>query len=289
MTPDSETVRLQEFLEEKRRESRATVPDDKKVLIPTAEAGIRACIDCGTDFEYQAFKTRGGFLVSGERCENCYLVWRNTQVSPSVTDPTVLTPGTRIEKVLEAMDKLGCNVRRHGHLKLGELKDSPAKTAAAQFVHDILSAGKYREVRGLYIYGPPGTGKSQIAVSIVREVLERGVHPARVVYDRARAMITQLQDCYGTSSVDAFSEIRRRALLWIYEDAGTEKLTPDAYRILEDIIDRREGHPTLITSNLSRGDMATRWRDIAGWERFESRLLPFRAAAMTGADQRYRD
>jgi hypothetical protein len=118
-------------------------------------------------------------------------------------------------------------------------------------------------------------------------LIEAGVSGRAIVYDRARAMVTQLQDCYGTSNVDVFSERRRRCKLWVYEDAGTEKLTPDAYRILEDIIDRREGHPTIITSNLERGELATRWQEIAGWERFQSRLAPFRSAKMDGLDLRF--
>lgn len=189
---------------------------------------------------------------------------------------------------LRVLDGLGVNVRRHGHLHLAELGESAVVLAAQAFVDDTLRAGRWDEVRGLYLHGPTGTGKSQVAVSVIRALLEGGVPPLGIVYDRGRAMITQLQDRYGTGQVDEFSERRRRCRVWIYEDAGTEKLTPDAFRVIEDIFDRREGCPTLVTSNYDRETMATRWNEMEGWARLRSRLAPFKSVEVSGADRRYR-
>ncbi|GMV06734.1 MAG: hypothetical protein AMXMBFR53_30090 [Gemmatimonadota bacterium] len=190
--------------------------------------------------------------------------------------------------VLDTLDGMGVNVRRHGQLRLDELGDSPAVMAARDFVAATLSAGTWQEVEGLYLHGPTGTGKSQLAVAVVRELLEAGIPASRIVYDRGRALITQLQDRYGTGQVDEFSERRRRARVWIYEDAGTEKLTPDAFRVIEDIFDRREGCPTLVTSNYTREVMANRWNEMEGWARLRSRLAPYRSVEMSGIDRRYR-
>jgi DNA replication protein DnaC len=282
---------LQEKLDAKRVEvakSRVKALKPHEVSFDT-EAGVGECSKCGAEFEFQAIRTRGGQLHRGGLCDPCYMEWRKQNPEEVRVDDTLQTPATRIAKVLEEMDRLGCNVRRHGHLTLDQLRDSTAKARAQEFVKEFLRAGAYREVRGLYLWGITGTGKSQVAVSTVRTLIEAGVSSKAIVYDRARAMITQLQDCYGKSSVDAFSERRRRCKLWVYEDAGTEKLTQDAYRILEDIIDRREGHPTIITSNKNREDLAARWHEVAGWERFQSRLAPFRSAKMDGSDQRFED
>lgn len=290
MTVTAEELQEKLNKERKRRGARVGVqePMGRDGLVPVASEGVGICTDCGSEFDYQAFMTRGGLLVRGERCSPCYTKWRTTTEEPPEvrTDPTVHTPATRIEKVLGAMDAIGINVRRHGHLRLDDL-DPHVAAAGSEFVRSALASGKWREVNGLYVYGPTGTGKSQLVVSVVRALLEAGWHERGIIYDRGRAMITQLQDCYGKSTVDAFSERRRRARLWVYEDVGTEKLTPDAFRVLEDIIDRREGHPTLMTSNLSRRKMAERWRDVSpGWERLLSRLAPFQVVQVKGKDKR---
>lgn len=193
----------------------------------------------------------------------------------------------KADRILVDLDALGVNVRRHGHLSLDDLGGSPPVQAARAFVQATLAAGDWQEVDGLYLHGPTGTGKSQVAVSVVRALLEAGVPVRQIVYDRGRAMITQLQDRYGTGTVDEFSERRRRARVWVYEDAGTEKLTADAFRVLEDVLDRREGCPTLITSNYDRETMANRWAEQEGWLRLRSRLAPYRSVKMDGADRRW--
>lgn len=256
--------------------------------LPVEEEGEAECQDCGAPFTFQAIKTRGGQVHRGTRCDACYAVWRHAADVPVVReDPTLLTPAVKVERSLEALDAMGVNVRQHGHLKIEELEDQGAVAKAMEFVRAALKAGKWRSTNGLYIHGPTGTGKSQLAVSVIRKLIEAGWSEKAIVYDRGRAMITQLQDCYGTNTVDAFSERRRRCKLWVYEDIGTEKLTPDAFRVLEDILDRREGHPTIMTSNLTRKQMAQRWEDVSeGWGRLLSRLHGFDPILVKGVDRR---
>lgn len=235
----------------------------------------RLCPGCRAEFDVEVVTVLGKRVRMQSYCDDC------TSIVDAVEPAPVRT------SALAEMDTLGVNVRRHGALRLAELDPSPAVEAAREFADAVLAAGRWREVRGLYLWGPTGNGKSQIAASVVRDLLERGVQSSAIVYDRGRAMITQLQDLYGTGDVDAFSERRRRAQVWIYEDAGTEKLTADAFRVVEDIFDRREGHPTLVTSNYDRQAMAERWQGQEGWERLRSRLGPFRAVAMAGTDRRF--
>jgi hypothetical protein len=255
--------------------------------IVSVEATHFICSKCGKVFQLDV---EGGHFYAALKdgvvltCRECYLEARRIPVVP---EGKQVQERQGISHVLQVMERVGVNVRRHGHLKLSEL-DTKASLMGVEFINDFLQVGLYREMRGLWIFGPTGTGKSQLAVSILRELVEKaGLNERQIVYDRGRAMITQLQDCYGTNTVDAFSDRRRKARLWIYEDAGTEKLTADSFRVLEDIFDRREGHPTIVTSNLSRGKMIERWNGVVeGWERLKSRIAPFRAIEMRGKDLR---
>lgn len=204
----------------------------------------------------------------------------------------------RASTVLEELDELGLNVPRHGHLTQGPhagelatldaLGDSEGVRATRAWVAAVLQAGPWMAVDPLYLHGPTGTGKSQAAFCAVRALLEAGTPRTDIVYDRGRAMITQLQDRYGSGRVDEFSERRRRARVWVYEDAGTEKLTADAFRVFEDILDAREGRASLMTSNYGREAMANRWADQDGWVRLRSRLGPWRSVEMRGDDLRFR-
>lgn len=228
----------------------------------------------------------GGTPIVSPSCPQCArlaldaavaLAWEDAPERKQATHPNVVV----------AMDEVGINVRRHGHLLLEEMDRLAARTSISEWVDQVMQAGRWGEVRGLWLWGPTGTGKSQAAVCAVRALLARGIPSGRICYDRGRAMITQLQDRYSRGDVDAYSQRRRRAAVWIYEDAGTEKLTPDAFRVLEDILDAREGHPTIITTNHSRDAFVKRWSEVEGWERLRSRLVPFTPVEFDGKDLRF--
>jgi chromosomal replication initiation ATPase DnaA len=252
----------------------------------TNETGTEyVCPECGDTFTIDVGRLYAipEGVDSAIQCRACYLKTRKVMMVPKAPEVT----GT--EQVLNEMNRMGINVRLHGHLTLGIMQDGPAKEAASAFIADIIAGGNFGRLHGLYIWGDTGTGKSQLAVAIVRQLLVRRILSERgVVYDRARAMVTQLQDRYTHGNVDEFSERRRRAGLWIYEDAGTEKLTPDAFRIVEELLDAREGHATIITSNLNRGHLASRWTETGTQsERFRSRLSLFHPVHLTGKDKRF--
>ena len=219
--------------------------------------------------------------VISDRCQDCYV---GVPVQYDAGDSDWHQPTQ--EQVFQMMDELGINVRRHGHIGINEMEPAPVRKELASFLEGVVKAGPWTEANTLYLWGPTGTGKSQAAVAVVGELLRRGMPRRRIIYDRGRAMITQLQDRYKTGHVDEFSEVRRKCGLWVYEDAGTEKVTPDAFRVLEDVLDAREGKPTIITTNQSRHFFAERWRQIDGWERLQSRLGPYRAIEFKGVDRR---
>lgn len=277
----SRAEEIQARLDEKRKEREA----EKPLVETTAEVEQQyTCSRCGEDF---AMTTGGGLHIAVEPtammlCPACYIAERSKPIVHEPPPPKRCSP----EEVVAALLAIGVNVRKHGHLKIEDLSPE-AQGAAEAFVTLVGAAGRYGEVSGLYVFGPVGTGKSQLAVSIIRRFLYMGILRERdIVYDRARSMITELQDRYTTGRVHEFSEARYRAGLWVYEDAGTEKHTPDAFRVMEDIFDHRDGHPTIVTSNLNRPDLVKVW-DQHGADRFRSRLAPFKTLLVGGLDRRF--
>jgi len=261
----------------------ARLDEKRAALPPKPEPEMQVCSECGKEFE----KPKGGNirLPAGVEvqpmCRECYGAFRQV----TIPTPEFRSTSPEIEG-LQGLEKVGVNVRRHGKLLLADV-GGEAETAGRSFIGDVLSAGKYGEVQGLFVWGGTGTGKSQFAVAVVHELLRMGVlRHHEIVYDSARRMVTQLQDRYSTGGVDEFSERRQKARLWVYEDAGTEKLTPDAFRVVETIFDAREGHPTIVTSNLSRQALAEKWAQMDVVGRFLSRLRAYRSLAMVGSDRR---
>lgn len=241
----------------------------------------RTCInpDCGAEFEAPVVGI-GPATLGPKRCPECTAEEEAQEELDAVSRRPSVSPEVELERI-------GVNVRKHLVVTLEEMGESKATKFAETFVHDVLSASRIDFVKGLYLSGETGVGKTQLAVATIRELLERGYQDS-VVFDRARSLITTVQDRYGHGSVDAVIDRRRSAGVWVLDDIGTEKPTPDAFRILEDIIDRREGHPTILTSNFKPAELAEHWapQDVVG--RFQSRIGPqnYRYVDMVGADRR---
>ena len=283
---------LQEKLEAVRgmQKNLAEVIPKLNAMVPERTSSFD-CPQCGNTFplntgwiEDTIQKVTGEPYEAGSLiCRECYIKARNV---PMVERRPGEDAG--IPAILATLESIGVNLRLHGHLTIAQLSEGPANDAARRLIGEMAAAGRTGRVSGLYIWGGTGTGKSQLAVCVIRELVYLKIlNEKNVVYDRARAMITQLQDRYATGRVDEFSDRRRRARLWVYEDAGTEKLTPDAFRIFEDILDARDGHPTIITSNLNRSQLIDRWVDAASVERFRSRISIFHPIQLTGKDRRF--
>ncbi len=269
---------------------------------PTSETQVElldeeaVCVDCEKPF------TRKRVVIGGrpapfasKSCEECV-------EKESVEQPEPPNGPSRKDQILLLMDRAGVNVRKHGLCLLAEGKERGVQfdstecgaeplEAAGQFLDETLQAGRWGAVLGLLMMGPLGSGKTHLAAAIVRAVLlyDR-IDAGRVIFDRADRLITMIQDTYGTGGTSAILERRERAHLLVIDDLGREKATPDTLRILVDLVNAREGHPTVITSNHTPQGLIERFKDAnaEGWKRLASRLGPqnFRHVTVEGHDRR---
>jgi hypothetical protein len=206
----------------------------------------------------------------------------------------------RDERILVLLDEAGVNVRKHGRCLLvdgtrrgiefdtSECGPTPLETAHV-FVEEALTCGRWGYVQGISFMGSLGNGKTHLAVGIIRALLlDERIDPGRVIFDRADRLITIIQDTYGTGQTGKLLDRRERAHLLVIDDIGREKATPDTLRIIVDLINAREGHPTVTTSNYTPAGLASRWAGSEGWQRLASRLGPqnFRQVEVTGHDRR---
>lgn len=211
------------------------------------------------------------------------------QVAQEFASPQELGP----TDPLEWLALLGVNTRKHGHATIENFDASDAPDApreAERFVAEVVDANPHDYVSGLYLVSEKtGTGKSHLAVAIMRAVHEQ--RPSlSIMYEPADRLVSKVQDSYGSGTTDQLIEARKRAGLYVLDDLGREKSTGDALRLLCTVLDEREGHPTVITSNGLPHELGVRYADESTWARVASRLGDevYTFVAVDGRDRRFK-
>lgn len=105
--------------------------------------------------------------------------------------------------------------------------------------------------RGLLLIGPPGIGKTHVAVSVLQEVVLKGM---RGVYYDTRSLLSTIRSTYNpvtrASEADVLGEVMRAELL-VLDDLGAERLTDWVEETIHLIVNTRynEKRPTVFTTN----------------------------------------
>lgn len=127
--------------------------------------------------------------------------------------------------------------------------------------------GLVRTGVGAYLWGKPGRGKTWAAAHVVREVVEgsapHGRVPARLV--TAKALLDMVRDGFNGGDRGALARLERVPVLAL-DDLGAETVTPFSVETLTSLLDARyaAGLPTVVTSNLSLGELHRLWGGNSG-------------------------
>lgn len=265
----------------------------------TAEVQLICEKGCGKDFVVPVYyisckRTVGPFP---QRCSDCVGEMDRREEQRIEADAERLrrqdAESTR-RRVLELVGQAGGNPFEYSRHTLDSFEPYEGREKAVQVIREWVAAitaesDPYAKIRGLYFVGETGTAKTALAHCALRAFIEAGYEPGKdVIFDNALSLIEKIQDTYssGASTWDIL-ERRFNARVWIIDDLGSEKPGDDVVRKLTVIFSRREGRPTMVTSNLDAGALTSRNDELF---RLASRFGPaqFRHVQITGDDGRFR-
>lgn len=122
-------------------------------------------------------------------------------------------------------------------------------------------ANKETILRGLYLWGKLGRGKTSLAISILKTFLARGESGLYIRAAHYLRLVNQI--ARGNEKDAAILDLAYSVACLVLDDLAVEQTTPAAIRQFYELVEERRGTNglyTVITSNLSIGDLEERWR-----------------------------
>lgn len=298
-TAEELQARVIELRQQQRRDSTSTGGADSARMISETmdeyfqpEERTLQCEGCTHPFTYTTWRGSPRVRRMCDQCIDRSNAARAEEERQALAEAQERQRVRREEQVLELLERAGANPAEHRHATLASFDVSESGYRPVQmcqrFIAEAAGAGRYDEVKGLYLWGGTGTGKTHLAVATMRQMLlDVTWNPGAIVYDHAAELVARIQATYGGKG-DSMELLERRfdARLWILDDLGTERASDDVARHLTLIFTRRALRPTIVTSNIPPEQMEKERPEL---QRVVSRLGQryFRSAEVKGRDRRF--
>ncbi len=159
---------------------------------------------------------------------------------------------------------------------------SPRKymTAVFKMCREYVINFDPQKSESLLFMGNTGLGKTHLTLSIVYELLNRGFN---VIYGAAYNLFGEMESEHFDRHTNTAYTAAIECDLLVIDDLGGEFVSPYIQSLLYNIINTRDlsGKPTIINTNLTMGEIATRYTP-----RVASRLFKYNSEKFIGDDIR---
>lgn len=109
----------------------------------------------------------------------------------------------------------------------------------------------------LFLYGPPGTGKTCAVLALTDWVDGAVYETASNLGYRHQAQITGRGPAVPWDRWKGDDRAAGACRLFVLDELGTRKLVTDThYEVVHKLLDMREGHPTIVVSNLTADELS---------------------------------